>query len=252
MNKKESNRLNDEIRIYGENACLTVFKNRPEDIIQCFFTKQKTKDNPTLIRDITTYLAKNKKTYKMVTKEELEKLTRATHHEEISMLIKKRAEVNLTDFLNLKKEKCLLIILEDVSNPHNIGAIIRTAAHFGVDGLILTSKKMAETASAIRVSEGGFDFVNVFETENIKAAISELHKEKFQIITTSSHAKKTLKELSWKKKAVIVLGEEGKGLSKDIMSQGDCINIAGTNHVESLNVSVATSILMYDFFTKVK
>jgi len=248
MSKKNTN----EIRIYGENACQVIFKNRPQDIIQLFYTKQKTKENPTLIRELTTYLAKNKKSYHMVEREEIEKLTRATHHEDISMLVRKKADLTLIEFLKKKSEKSLLVVLEDVSNPHNIGAIIRTAAHFGVSGLIVSSKKMAETGSAIRVSEGGFEFVNIFETEDVKKTLELLHKEKYQIITTSSHAKKSLNELNWKKKAVLVLGEEANGLSKEILSQGDCIKIAGTDHVESLNVSVATSILMYDFYSKVK
>ena len=248
MNRK----TNNELRIYGENACLAIFKSRPEDIIQLFFTKQKTKEVPNLIRDMTTYLSKNKKSYHLVSRDEISKLTKATHHEDISMLIRKKEDESLDEFLKLKKEKCLLIILEDVSNPHNIGAILRTAAHFGADGIIVTDKQMAETASCIRVSEGGAEYIKVFESDSIGSTLKKLQENKYQIITTSSHAKKSLADIKWKNKAVIVFGEEAKGLTKEILAQGESICIPGTNHVESLNVSVATSILLYDFYTKTK
>ena len=201
---------------------------------------------------MTTYLSKNKKSYHLVSREEISKLTKATHHEDISMLVRKKNSLLLNEYLNKKSDKSILIILDDVSNPHNIGAILRTAAHFGVDGIIVSDKKIAETASCIRVSEGGTDFVNVFESKNIKETIKLLHDFKYQIITTSSHAKKSIQELNWKKKAVIVFGEEANGLDKAILSSGDCVKIAGTDNVESLNVSVAASILMYDFYSKVK
>lgn len=250
--KHVSKDVNNEIRIYGESACQAVFRERPEDIIQLFYSKEKTKESPALIREMTTALAKNKKSYHMVDRAELEKLTKATHHEDICMLVKKKKQLSLDEYLKQKKNKSLLIVLEDVSNPHNIGAILRTSAHFGVNGLIVTNKKMAETASSIRVSEGGFEFVQLFETNNIGETLSALNKEKYQIVTTSSHAKKNLQELKWNSKCVIVFGEEANGLSKELIAKGECINIKGTDHVESLNVSVAASILMYDFHSKIK
>ncbi len=256
-NKNHHNKPNpkkdasNEIRIYGESACLAVFKERPDDIIQLFYTKEKTKESPGLIREMTTSLAKSKKAYHMVDRAELEKLTKATHHEDISLLVKKKKQQSIDEFLKVKKNKSLLIVLEDVSNPHNIGAILRTAAHFGVDGIIVGNKTMAETASSIRVSEGGFEFVQIFESKNINETLSILAKEKYQIITTSSHAKKNLKDLKWNSKCVIVFGEEANGLSKDLLAKGESINIKGTDAVESLNVSVAASILMYDFHAKI-
>jgi len=248
----KSKSSNDEIRIYGENACLKVFENRPEDIIQLHFSKSITQKSPELLRKLTTYLASNKKAYHMISRDELSLLTKATHHEDITLLVKSKKQIKLPDYLKLKKESSLLILIEDVSNPHNIGAMIRTAAHFGVDGIIMTAKKMAETASSIRVSEGGFEHVNLFEVNEFKATLNELKKLNYQIITTSSHAKKTLHELKWSKKAVIVFGQEADGITEDLLKLGDSIKIDGTNHVESLNVSVAASIMMYDYFSKIK
>lgn len=244
MSKKD----NAEIRIYGENACAAVFKKRPQDIIQFFLTKEKLNK----YSNITKYCAKNKRAYHLVLREELDKMTKATHHEDVCMLVNKKPVRTLTQFLLDKKKSSLLLALENVGNPHNIGAIIRSAAHFGVDGIILTEGKSSDTASAIRTSEGGAEFVEVFEEKNFHKTLDLLAKNKYQIITTSSHAKISLYEVEWQNHIVIVFGEEAFGVTKEIQGLGTAIKIPGTDYVESLNVSVATAVILSDYYQKVK
>jgi TrmH RNA methyltransferase len=244
MSKKD----NDEMRIYGENACGAVFKKRPEDIIQLFLTKEKLNKHS----NITKYCAQHKKAYHLVLRDELDKMTKATHHEDICMLVKKKPSRTLAQYLNTKKNSSILLALENVSNPHNIGAIIRSAAHFGVDGIILTEGKSSDTASAIRTSEGGAEYVEVFEEKNFHKTLDLLAKNKYQIVTTSSHAKNSLYDLKWDKNIVIVFGEEAQGITKEIQGLGTTIKIPGTDYVESLNVSVATAIILSDYYQKVK
>ena len=240
--------MTKEIRIYGENACLAVFKNRPADIIQLFLTKEMMKRIP----HVTKYCAQNKKAYHVVERAELESMTKATHHEDICMLIKKASTRPLETYLSLKPEKSLIIALENVANPHNIGAILRSAAHFGADAILVNDRKLAESASSMRTSEGGSEFVEIFEAQDFKKAIALLAKNKFQVITTSSHAKKSLYELKWEDKAVILFGEEATGLSKELLQAGTTIKIPGTDNVESLNVSVASAVILSDYYQKVK
>jgi TrmH RNA methyltransferase len=244
MSKKD----NYEMRIYGENACGAVFKKRPEDIIQLFLTKEKLNKHS----NITKYCAQHKKAYHLVLRDELDKMTKATHHEDICMLVKKKPSRTLAQYLNTKKNSSILLALENVSNPHNIGAIIRSAAHFGVDGIILTEGKSSDTASAIRTSEGGAEYVEVFEEKNFHKTLDLLAKNKYQIVTTSSHAKNSLYDLKWDKNIVIVFGEEAQGITKEIQGLGTTIKIPGTDYVESLNVSVATAIILSDYYQKVK
>jgi TrmH RNA methyltransferase len=82
--------------------------------------------------------------------------------------------------------------------------------------------------------------------------IDLLKKNKYQIITTSSHAKNSLYELKWEKNVVIVFGEEAEGVTREIQGLGTTIKIPGTDQVESLNVSVATAVILSDYFQKVK
>ena len=115
-----------ETKIYGENACLALFKKRPDDIIQLFLTKEKLK----IFSHVTKYCAQKKIAYHLVTREELEQMTKATHHEDVCMLVRKKAPRTLEQYLSQKNSQSLLIALDQVSNPHNIGAILRSAAHF--------------------------------------------------------------------------------------------------------------------------
>ncbi|MDO9181244.1 MAG: tRNA/rRNA methyltransferase [Bacteriovorax sp.] len=237
-----------ETKIYGENACLALFKSRPMDIIQLFLTKEKLKT----FSHITKYCAQNKKAYHIVTREELDQMTKATHHEDVCMLIRKEITSSLEQYLQTKPTSAILIALENVSNPHNIGAILRSAAHFGVNGLILPDAKAATTAAAVRTSEGGAEYVNVYEASDFQKTMMLLKKNGFQILTTSSHAKKSLYDLKWEKKVVILFGEEAEGLSKNALALGDTIKIPGTDKIESLNVSVAAAVILSDYYQKVK
>ncbi len=235
-----------ETKIYGENACLALFNKRPQDIIQLFLTKEKMKS----LSALTKYCAQKKIAYHIVTRDELDQMTKATHHEDICMLVRKNAPRSLEAYLHTKPARSLLIALENVSNPHNVGAILRSAAHFGANGLILPEAKLATTASAIRTSEGGSEYVEVYEASDFKKSIALLKKNGYQILTTSSHAKKNLYDLKWENKVVILFGEEATGISKEVLTLGDTIKIPGTDNVESLNVSVAAAVILSDYYRK--
>jgi TrmH RNA methyltransferase len=250
MSKKVNQKFkkDQEVKIYGTNACLAVFNKRPNDIIQLFLTKEKLKT----LSNITKFCASKKIAYHIVERSELDDMTKATHHEDVCMLVRKSLSQSLDQFLQTNPKKCLLIALENVSNPHNIGAIVRSAAHFGVTGLVVPDAKLAHTAAAVRTSEGGSEYVEIFEAADFKKTLLSLKKNGFTLITTSSHAKKSLYELEWPAKSVLIFGEEGPGLSKDTLSLGESIKIPGTDHVESLNVSVATAVILSDYYQKEK
>lgn len=233
-----------ETKIYGKNACLAIFKARPEDIIQLFLTKEQL----STFSSLTKYCVQHKKAYHLVSSAELDVMTKSTHHEEICMVIKKKQNRTLLQYLQSNPSRSFLIALENVSNPHNVGAILRTAAHFGANGLLVPDVKVAQTASAVRTSEGGNESIEIYAAPDFNQALALLKRNGFQIITTSSHAKKNLYELKWSQKVVIVFGEESDGLTKETMALGEAIKIPGTDHVESLNVSVAAGVILSEYF----
>lgn len=242
-NSKESFRKDQEMKIYGVNAVQAAFKKRPQDIIRVYLTREMSK----IFGELTRFCASNKKAFHVVENDEMEKVSSSTHHEGICVLIKRKPFINLKD-LPVKKS-LLILALENVSNPHNVGAIMRTAAHFGVDALLLPDPKSAQSAAAIRTAEGGAETLPLISAANFKEALVVLKQQGFDLMATSSHAKTNLFIHKFNPKTVIVMGEERLGVSKEIMKLcATTVNIDGTGNVESLNVSVASSIILAQYW----
>jgi len=225
--------------IYGLNACMAVFAQRPNSIIRCYLDKnikQKLGENLKI-------LAKQKSAYHLVEKDELDKLTNTAHHEGISLLVKKRPVIRPVQAFNKLKGKVLIVALSGVQNPHNIGAIARSAAHFGADGIVLPDK-FDPPAASYRVAEGGLESLII--ANGTDEELLELKELGFKLIAPSPHQGTSLDKFSFPSKSILVLGAEGLGLDKAFEKKCDAlINIPGSGRVESLNVSAAAAVLLY-------
>ena len=225
--------------VYGLNAALAVFKHRPSSIIRCYLDKnikQKLGEN-------LKFLAKQKSAYHLVDKSELDKLTSTTHHEGISLLVRRRAVLRPIQAFSKLRGRVLIIALSGVQNPHNIGAIARSAAHFGANGIILPDK-FDPPAAAYRVAEGGLESLIV--ANGSSEEIYGLKASDFKLIAASPHQGTALNKYKFPQKSVIVFGAEGEGLDKTFEKKCDAfVNISGSGDVESLNVSSAAAVLLY-------
>lgn len=237
-------------KVYGVNAAKSFAKIRPAKIIRAFFNQEIASQFSELMKQ----MAANKKVYRIVKDEELEKISQSQHHEGVCFNIEVDPPLAIKDWLSQEKSKktSILLALENVGNPHNLGAIMRLAAHFGVDGIAVPQGKALQSGAAKRTAEGGAEFIQVVEVE-MKDLIYRAKKEGYSILTTSSHSGVSLYETVLPKKCVILFGEEGPGLSKAVISLGDLsVKIPGTNNVESLNVSSAIGIILSEFWKQNK
>ncbi len=238
-------------KVYGVNACKVFAKQKSSSIIRAFFTQ----DVAPQFSDLMKKLAAQKKVYRIVAAEELERVSQSQHHEGVCFNIELDPPLNLSQWLSeeKKKKQSYLLALENVGNPHNLGAIMRVAAHFGVDGIAMTNPKALQSGAARRTAEGGAEFIKIIECESMKSLISSAKKEGYSVATTSSHKGKSLYETEFSDKCVLLFGEEGPGLSKDILSSGDfSIQIPGTQNVESLNVSSSIAIILGEIWKQKK
>ena len=185
----------------------------------------------------------------MVKKEELDNLTRATHHEGIALVVRTKKLPTLKDLL-ATTGRTLILALEEVENPHNLGAIMRTAAHFGVTGILYEAKvPVAMTASAYRTSEGGAESVPALHLTGWKEVFELAKLKGFQSFATSSHEGESLFKVKFPEKTILFLGAEGVGLSDKLLkSMNGLISIPGTGNVESLNVSNATAAILTEWY----
>ena len=235
----------EETRVYGENACQALFQSRPESIVRAWFVQSVTPR----FRETLRWLAANRKAYHVVDDAELAKASGTEHHGGVCFIIKKRMGMPVAEWLQQAQSKDCVLALEDVSNPHNLGGIMRSCAHFGVKGLLVNDASLLESGAAVRTAEGGAEHVQAISGESFAAGLEAFRKAGYTIVTTSSHAGTPLAQAALPAKMVLVLGQEREGLSDSAFQQGDIsLSIGGTGNVESLNVSVATGILLAEWW----
>lgn len=236
---------NQEMKVYGRHASLKLFENRPQDIIRAYVTR----DGVFEFKALMKYLADNKLAYHIVEKEEIDSVTRATHHEGICLVVKTRKLPELKELLTVK-DRTLILALEEVENPHNLGAIMRSAAHFGVSAILYEAKvPVALTGSAIRTAEGGAESVECLHLANWNDVFDLARRNDFKMLATSSHEGDSLYKTEFPEKTILFLGAEGVGLSDKLLKKmNQLVSIPGTGAVESLNVSNATTALLTEWY----
>ncbi|HHR6130349.1 TPA: tRNA/rRNA methyltransferase [Providencia alcalifaciens] len=240
----------EETRIYGENACQAMFKNRPDGIVRAWFLQSVTPR----FRDALKWMAANRKAYHVVDEEELTKASGTEHHGGVCFIIKKRGGMAAETYLENTVDTDCVLALEDVGNPHNLGGIMRSCAHFGVKGVILQDAGMLESGAAIRTAEGGAEHIKAIDADGFTSTLNKFREAGYTIVTTSSHkGSQDIAKVQLPKKMVLVLGQESDGLSDSTWDQGDMsLYIGGTGKVESLNVSVATGIMLSQWWSQNK
>lgn len=238
-------------KVYGINACKVFYKNKFPKIIRAFFTQNVAPQFSELMKQ----MAAQKKVYRIVPEAELEKVSQSQHHEGVCFNVETEPAIPLSQWLTKEKQKkqSFLLALENIGNPHNLGAIMRVAAHFGVDGIAMTNPKALQSGAAKRTAEGGAEFVQMVQCESMKSLVQAAKKEGYFIATTSSHKGKSLYKTEFPDRCILLFGEEGPGLSKEILNNSEfSIQIPGTNNVESLNVSAAIAIILGEIWSQKK
>ncbi|QKJ88326.1 Methyltransferase [Paramixta manurensis] len=235
----------EETRVYGENACQALFQSRPECIVRAWFVQGVTPR----FREALRWMAANRKAYHVVDDAELAKASGTEHHGGVCFLIKKRVGMAVSEWLSSVGDTDCVLALEDIGNPHNLGGIMRSCAHFGAKGLLVDDASLLESGAAVRTAEGGAEHVQALGAESFAAGLDAFRRAGYTLVTTSSHKGVPLSQAKLPAKVVLVLGQERDGLSDSIWQQGDLsISIGGTGKVESLNVSVATGILLAEWW----
>jgi TrmH RNA methyltransferase len=235
----------DEELYHGWHACLAVFTHRPEAIVRVYFT------SPLRHRlaDLIAFCSQSRRGYRLVDAENLDRIAGTRHHEGIAILARTTARWSIRELLDAAEAGRLkgpVLYLDGVANPHNLGSILRTAAHFGVSAITGRSGELPAVAAATaRVAEGAAEIVPMYDLAQPLEDLTKLRSHGFRIIASSSHRGIPLPAAGMKRRCVIVLGGEADGVSRTLERVADaCVCIPGSGAVESLNVGVAAGILL--------
>lgn len=144
------------------------------------------------------------------------------------------------------KKQPLILILDEIEDPQNFGAIIRSADAFSVDGIIIKSKNQVPLNWTVaKVSTGAIEYVKVAQVSNLNNVIDKLKDNGFWIYAADGSGEKSYEKVDYSGSVALIVGSEGRGISQLVLKNSDFIvKIPMTGHVNSLNVSVSTGILL--------
>ena len=233
--------------IVGKHAVTQALKNPNRKIERVFVTedakKQLNKENQSqnLLKNVHVFYKSRRELDNLCGKDEIA-------HQGLIAEVENLDEISLKEFISGNQKKNInFIALEDVSDPRNIGSIIRSAVSFGADGIIVKERSFPYKSKLMyRSASGGLEHINLFKVSNINTSLRYLKTKDFWISAFDVEAKKNFTEHDWTGKNVLLFGSEGFGLKNKTLANSDfqfCVDI--DKKVESLNISNTVSIVCH-------
>jgi 23S rRNA (guanosine2251-2'-O)-methyltransferase len=186
---------------------------------------------------------------RFVNRDEIDRTTRTTNHQGVMAFTSRKSFSELDDLLESKRgERSFLLVLDGVEDPHNLGALLRSADGAGVDGVIIPERRAAGiTGTVVKASAGASEHLKVARVVNIARTLEELKDRNIWTVGLDERGEQSYDELDYNMDCAIVLGAEGKGLHDLVRRKCDMlVSIPMMGSVSSLNVSVAGGIVMYE------
>ena len=223
----------------GKNSIYELLHFNSSQIV-CVFTCQKEGD---LIREL------NKKKVKIsfTSKQKLSSLVDSDSHQSYVAEIKNRNFSDLKMFLKQDKERSLVVMCDSITDPQNFGAIMRASECFGVDALIWSkNRNVGITPVVSKVSAGASELLTLIPVSNLGESVRQCQKEGYFVVALEKRPfSKSIRSLNFPKKAVIILGSEGKGIQPLLSKAADeLIEIPMSGRIDSLNVSQAAAVCL--------
>ena len=231
--------------IVGKHAVIEALKNPNRKVLRVFLTEESKKiihrenQKKNLLKDIKIF-------YK--TKKELDNYCKndGTLHQGFIAEVEHLNKIELKEFIK-KKNNITLVCLDEVTDPRNIGSIIRSAASFNIDGIIFKERHYpANSKLMYKSSSGCIEHVNIFTVSNIKTTLKYLRDKSFWVYGFDSSSREDFTKIEWRGNVVLLFGSEGFGIKKHTEKYTDfLVKIKINDKIDSLNVSNSASIVFH-------
>lgn len=237
----------DLTRVAGLAAVTALFANSPERVERLFFLAERGHEVEAFCQE----LARRRKPYRRVGVDELARVAGTAMHGGVVALARPRPMLPFDpDAAEAwRKAVPLVVALDGVGNPHNLGAIVRTAAFFGLDRLIVSDHpaQAGPSDAAHRVAEGGLEFVQLYRAAGLPAVLKRL-KPTYRIIGTALGTGRPVEQVRLDRPILLVLGNEEAGLDPaSVAACDEIVTLPGSGWVQSLNVAATAAILIHYF-----
>ncbi len=231
--------------IIGQHAVIEALKNPKRKVLRLFLTEESKKNihrkspNKNLLDNVKVYFKTKKELDKYSTKDNLLHQGYAAEVEHLEKPI-------LKDYLKTKNN-ITLACLDSVTDPRNIGSVIRSAASFNIDGIIVKERHFPnESKLMYKAASGAIEYVNIFEVSNINSTLKNLKEKNFWVYGFDGKSKKDFTEIDWKGNNILLFGSEGLGMHKHTSKYADfLVKIDINKKIESLNISNSASVVFH-------
>ena len=231
--------------IIGQHAVIEALRNPKRKVLRVFLTEESKKNihrkspKKNLLNDVKVYFK---------TKKELDKYTNKENllHQGYVAEIEHLEKPVLKDFV--KKEKDFTFVcLDGVTDPRNIGSLIRSAVSFNIDGIIIKERHFpSESKLMYKAASGAMEYINIFEVVNINSTLKNLKDNNFWIYGFDGNGEKNFTEIDWKGNNVLLFGSEGSGMHLHTSKYADfLVRINIDKKIESLNISNSAAIVFH-------
>lgn len=226
--------------IYGKNAFNEALDSKR--VIKAYILNE----------EYQSILKKKGIPFEVVSRKQLDKMSKNGNHQGILAEVKTFKFSSVDEMI--KKENGLIVILDGLKDPHNLGAIIRTCEGAGVDGLIYKKHNAVSINETVtKVACGALEYVKVAEVTNLVNTIKDLKKKGYWIVGSDGSGDKYYTDIDYNMNTVLIIGSEGEGMSRLVKEECDfMIKLPMNGKINSLNASVAAGILIYNIISKRK
>jgi len=231
--------------IVGQHAVIEALKNPNRKVLRLFLTEESKKNihrkspKKNLLQDVKVYFKTKKELDKYSTKENL-------LHQGYVAEIEHLEKPVLKEFIKENNE-ITLVCLDGVTDPRNIGSLIRSAASFNIDGIIIKERHFPDDSKLMyKAASGAMEYINIFEVSNINSTLKNLKDKSFWVYGFDGNGKKTFTDIEWKGNNILVFGSEGSGMHEHTSKYADfLVKIDINSEIESLNISNSAAIVFH-------
>ena len=231
--------------IIGQHAVIEALRNPKRKVLRIFLTEESKKNihkkspNKNLLNDVKVYFKTKKELDKYSTRENLQHQGYVAEVEHIQKPI-------LKEYIK-EKNDITLICLDGVTDPRNIGSLIRSAASFNIDGVIIKERNFpSESKLMYKAASGAIEYINIFEVSNINSTLKNLKEKNFWVYGFDGDGKEDFTDIEWKGNNILLFGSEGSGMHKHTSKYADfLVKIEINKKIESLNISNSAAIVFH-------
>ncbi len=240
--------------IAGKHAVVEALKNPSRKIERVFVTEDALKkvnreyQSLNLFKNLSVFYKSKKELDNLCGRDE-------TSHQGLVLEVEQLEEITLKEYILENKNKNInLIALEEVSDPRNIGSIIRSAVAFNIDGIIVKERSFPSKSKLLyKSASGGVEYLKIFKVSNINTSLKFLKSKDFWVSAFDVSATKDFTNNNWNGKNILLFGSEGFGLkSKTLMHSDFQFKVKMNKNIESLNISNTVSVVCHHIFHSIK